>query len=83
MKKDLEAQIAGVKNDLGSQINEVRTDLTNGINQAQFLATGAPLVLMNDPKKFDMISIRYGASGPGRGVFFWLSLPPPPTPPIP
>jgi len=61
MKRDLEAQIAGVKNDLHSQITEVKNDLAKGINQAQFLATGAPLVLINDPKKYDMMQQRLKA----------------------
>lgn len=63
MKKDLEKQIAEVKNDLGAQINEARTDLTKGINQAQFLATGAPLVFLNDPKKMDMAKQRLKSFG--------------------
>ena len=59
MKKDLEAQINGVRKD----IKEARIDLTKGINQAQFLATGAPLVLMNNPKRFDMMQQKLKAFG--------------------
>ena len=57
MRKDLEAQIAGAKNDL----EEARANLTKSINRAQFLATGASLVLVKDPKKFEMMQERLKA----------------------
>ena len=61
VKNNLGAQIAGVKNNLGKDIKEARTDLTKGINQLQFLVTYAPLVLIEDLKKFDMMQQRLKA----------------------
>ncbi|KAG0642981.1 hypothetical protein HOY80DRAFT_1035333 [Tuber brumale] len=57
VKNDLESQIDGVKKDL----NEAKIDLAKGINQAQTIAAGAPLVVLNDPKKLGIMEERLKA----------------------
>ncbi|KAG0129046.1 hypothetical protein HOY82DRAFT_671304 [Tuber indicum] len=71
-QRNIEAQITGVKNDLWAQItevrkdlNEARIDLTKGINQAQLIAAGAPLVVLNDPKKLGIMQERLKAFAAG------------------
>jgi len=66
----LQGQINEVKNELKGQINEVHNELAKGINQAQFLATGAPLIFINDPRKIPVMQERlrvFGACVRGGG----------------
>ena len=57
-EKSLEQMISQSENRLQQQLEHVQQDVGNGINQAQALAAGAALIIVQDPKKLPKMQER-------------------------